>query len=189
MLKAEKTITEAICDACGKDLRYFWKEDQGKCRSANYGEVLPHFGYGSNLDGGDKIRPHYILCEDCFAKALHAVNLPVEDLDPVVCPVCRKPRNGRNDHPECMKGYYPHPDSEARKEADRAFEEHRKRAPLRNKAFWWRRYRNLKEGGRQIASITPEMVEGWAKHYKFDTNPPTDEEVKSWEDQPVSQNP
>lgn len=189
MLKTEKIITEAVCDACGKDLRYLFKEDGGKCRSANYGEVTPHFGWGSNLDNSSgHIHPHYILCEECFSKALHAVNLPIEDLDPVVCPVCRKPRNGKDDHPECMRGYYFHPDSEAHKEAEREFKEHRKLAPLQNKAFWWRRYRNLRGDGRQIQSITPEMVEDWATYYKFDTNPPTEEEMKSWEDQPTSQN-
>lgn len=124
MLKIEKKITEATCDACGKDLRYFMKD--GQVLTANYGEVRPSFGYGSDLDPiGGNIVPHYFLCEDCFSKALHAVGLPVEDLDPVICPVCRKGRNGKDDHPECMKNWYPHPDSEPQKDEMRRMEEHK----------------------------------------------------------------
>lgn len=127
MLKTENEITEAKCDACGKDLRSFLPRDT-KCQSANYGEVKPHFGFGSDLDPmGGNIVPHYHLCEDCFAKALHAINLPVEDLDPVICPVCRKPRNGKDDHPECMKNWYPHPDSIPQKELREQMEEHQKK--------------------------------------------------------------
>jgi hypothetical protein len=126
MLKIEKEITEATCDACGKDLRYFMKEGE-KCRMANYGEVIPSFGYGSDLDPiGGNINPHYHLCEECFAKALHAINLPVSDFDPVICPVCRKGRNGKDDHPECMKNWYPHPDSIPQKELRAHMEEREK---------------------------------------------------------------
>lgn len=127
MIKKDSEITEAICDSCGKDLRYFMRPEDTKCLSANYGEVIPSFGYGSDLDPiGGAINPHYHLCEGCFTKALNAVNLPVDDLDPVICPVCRKGRNGRDDHPECMKHWYPHPDSIPQKELQQSMDAHEK---------------------------------------------------------------
>lgn len=136
-MKIEKEIKEATCDACGKDLRYFMTPGESRCH-ANFADVVPSFGYGSDLDPiGGNINPHYQLCEDCFTRAMNAINLPVHDLDPVVCPVCRKGRNGRDDHPECMKNWYPHPDSIPQQELKRHMEEREKE------------YRREAEGQRQ----------------------------------------
>src|SRR4029077_10782800 len=127
MIKVEKEIKEATCDSYGKDLRYFMTPGEPRCH-ANYADVVPSFGYGSDLDQmGGTINPRYHLCEECFAKAMNAINLPVHDLDPVICPVCRKPRNGRDDHPECMKNWYPHPDSVPQQELKKSMEDHEKK--------------------------------------------------------------
>lgn len=126
MIKTEKKVVEAVCDACGKDLRYFFEGSEGRCH-VNYGELKPDFGYGSDLDPmGGVINPHYHLCEACFTKAVNAVGLPVHDLDPVICPVCRKGRNGKDDHPECMRNWYPHPDSEPQRQLRAHMEEREK---------------------------------------------------------------
>lgn len=124
MITRKTEVTQANCDSCGKDLKTPVSEGRS---NTNYGEVTPHFGYGSDLDPiGGSITPHYVLCEECFAKAMHAVSLPVHDLDPVICPVCRKPREGRDDHPACMKNWYPHPDSDPQRELAAQFAEHEK---------------------------------------------------------------
>lgn len=119
MIKTEKRVVEAVCDACGKNMVVTM---QGHSFH-NYGELVPSFGYGSPLDpAGGQIKPRYALCEDCFSKAAHAVGLPVHDMDPVICPVCRKPRNGEQDHPECMRTWLGNPDSEPNQELKREME-------------------------------------------------------------------
>lgn len=134
MLKIEKKVVTAVCDACGKDLRYWMSEGPDARCNVNYGELRPDFGYGSDLDPmGGQIVPHYQLCEGCFAKAVNAVGLPVGDFDPVICPLCRKGRNGKDDHPECMKDWYPHPDSDSQKELRKHMEEREKAFEERKK--------------------------------------------------------
>lgn len=113
-------VTQANCDSCGKDLICVLGETT---RNVNYADIVPSFGYGSDLDPmGGTINPRYHLCEECFAKAMHAINLPVHDLDPVICPVCRKPRQGQDDHPACMENWYPHPNSKPQRELREAMD-------------------------------------------------------------------
>lgn len=127
MIKAKKEIVEAVCDGCGKNL--FVEMTPGH-KNANYGELVPSFGYGSPLDPmGGQINPRYALCEECFAKAANAVGLPVHDMDPVICPVCRKPRNGEKDHPECMRTWIGNPDSEPNREMEKEMERRRDERP------------------------------------------------------------
>jgi hypothetical protein len=50
-------------------------------------------------------------------------------MDPVICPVCRKPRNGEKDHPECMRTWIGNPDSEPNVEMQKEMERRRDEGP------------------------------------------------------------
>lgn len=73
MIKIEKKVTEAHCDACKKSLI-----DHEEPHNTNYGLLKTAFGYGSRLDdiGQEK---SYHLCEDCWEKALKVVGLDPRD--------------------------------------------------------------------------------------------------------------
>jgi len=73
----------------------------------HYGLLRNCFGYGSGLDNIQDDSEGMHLCERCWTKALHAVGIPVHAFDPALCPVCRKPRRGKHDHPNCMKRWPP----------------------------------------------------------------------------------
>lgn len=69
MIKLEKKVVEAYCDACKKSL-----VDKAMPHNTNYGLLRSSFGYGSPLDDIEG-QPDFHLCEECWMKALKAVGL------------------------------------------------------------------------------------------------------------------
>lgn len=76
MIKVEKKVVAAECDACKRSL--IDTEEPG---NTHYGLLRTHFGYGSRLDDHSDLHGGYNdkhLCEDCWEKALAAVGLKVK---------------------------------------------------------------------------------------------------------------
>lgn len=71
MIRIEKKVLKAVCDACGKPL----PTDLGDIHQAHFGRLENHFGWGSDLDAIASDNTGLDLCSECYLKALGALGL------------------------------------------------------------------------------------------------------------------
>lgn len=72
MIREETQITEASCDACGRDL--VDRESVPGHSIAHYGRLTARFGFGSRFDTVPP-GPKKEICDVCWEKALLAIGL------------------------------------------------------------------------------------------------------------------